>query len=157
LARHQLSVVRYIANVVGRLMRPVGGYVSPVLRWGLLAGIVVMVVDTVSALISQGFPAESDTAQTIVMIDLAVSAFMYALAGFRSGRAMAIARAGAEAGVLAGALAGVLAAVLAYVIPPVDGGAPNPVGAIALNVALGGVLGLFNGWLGSRIPDAPSR
>ena len=130
---------------------------SPVLRWGLLAGIVVMVVDTVSALISQGFPAESDTAQTIVMIDLAVSAFMYALAGFRSGRAVGIARAGAEAGVLAGALAGVLAAGLAYVVPSADGGAPNPVGAIALNVALGGVLGFFNGWLGSRIPEAPKR
>ena len=60
---------------------------SPVLRWGLLAGIVVMVVDTISALITQGFPAESDTAQTVQMIDLAASVFMYALAGFRSGRA----------------------------------------------------------------------
>jgi len=131
--------------------------VSPVLRWGLLAGIVVMVVDTVSALLTQGFPAESETAQTIIMVDLAISAFMYALAGFRSGRAMAIARAGAEAGVLAGALAGVLAGLLAYVVPSMDGGAPNPIGSVALNVALGGVLGLFNGWLGSRIPEPPTR
>jgi hypothetical protein len=131
--------------------------VSPVLRWGLLAGIVVMVVDTISALITQGFPAESDTAQTVQMIDLAASVFMYALAGFRSGRAVGIARAGAEAGVLAGGLAGALAALLAFVMPSLEGGAPNPIGAIALNIALGGVLGFFNGWLGSRTPNPATR
>jgi hypothetical protein len=131
--------------------------VSPVVRWGLLAGIVVMVVDTISALITQGFPADSETAQTVQMVDLAASVFMYALAGFRSGRAAGIVRAGAESGVLAGVLAGFLAAALAYIIPSMDGGAPNPIGDISLNIALGGVLGLFNGWLGSRIPDVTKR
>ncbi|HEX3246761.1 MAG TPA: hypothetical protein VHX16_15245 [Chloroflexota bacterium] len=130
---------------------------SPVMRWGLLAGIVVMVVDTISALITQGFPADSDTAQTVQMIDLGASVGMYALAGFRSGRALGIIRAGAEAGVLAGVLAGFLAAALAYVIPGPDGSAPNPIGDLSLNIALGGVLGLFNGWLGSRIPETPRR
>jgi hypothetical protein len=131
--------------------------VSPVLRWGLLAGIVVMVADTISKLIIQGFPADGDTAQTVQMVDLAASVFMYALAGFRSGRATGIARAGAEAGVVAGILAGLVAAALGYVIPDMDGGAPNPIGDVSLNIALGGVLGLFNGWLGSRIPETPRR
>lgn len=129
---------------------------SPVLRWGLLAGIAVMLVDTISAIISQGFPAESETTQTIYMIDLAISVFAYAFAGFRSGRTAGIARAGAEAGTLAGALAGILAAGLSYVLPS-EGGAPNPIGIIALNIVLGGVLGLFNGWLGSRAPDASAK
>lgn len=128
---------------------------SPVLRWGGLTGIVVMLVDTVAAMLSQGFPAESETAATISTIDLAISVFLYALAGFRVGRATGIARAGAEAGTLAGALAGCMAAVLTYLLPNLEGGAPNPVGIIALNVALGGVLGLFNGWLASRIPESP--
>jgi hypothetical protein len=118
---------------------------------------VVMLVDTVTVMISQGFPADSEAAQTFQMIDTAASVFLYAFAGFRAGRAAGITRAGAEAGVIAGVLAGVLAAILAYVLPGAEGGAPNPIGLIALNVALGGVLGVFNGWLGSRIPDAPQR
>jgi hypothetical protein len=127
---------------------------SPVLRWGGIAGIVVMLIDTISAMISQGFPADSETTATIYTIDLAASVFMYALAGFRAGRSAGFARAGAEAGTLAGALAGALAASLTYLIPNLEGGAPNPIGIIALNIVLGGLLGFFNGWLASRIPDA---
>jgi len=113
-----------------------------------------MLIDTISAMICQGFAADSETTATIYTIDLAASVFMYALAGFRTGRAVGFARAGAEAGTLAGALAGTMAAALTYLIPNLEGGAPNPIGIIALNIVLGGLLGLFNGWLASRIPDA---
>lgn len=128
---------------------------SPVLRWGALAGLVVMLIDAVAMLMTRDLPPDSETAMTITTIDLAASVFMYALAGFRVGRATGIARAGAEAGVIAGGLAGLAVATFTILMMTPEANSTNPIGVIALNVALGGILGLFNGWLASRMPEPP--
>jgi hypothetical protein len=127
--------------------------VAPTLKWGLGLGIVVALVDTLSAFLARGHPPESDLAQYIALADQLANVVLFSIVGVRVGRETGIARAAAEAGVLAGVIAGAVAVSIPYVLP----GAPfspstsrDVVGTLALNVAMGGLLALLNGWLVTR-------
>jgi len=122
------------------------------LRWGVLAGLLVAAVDLAVLLAIASQPPDSPEQSFFVLLDLAANVALYSLAGFRAGRQAGTSRAGAEAGVLAGAIAGVAAAVTTMQLMPV---APEeqPVEAVrtlAFNVVLGGLLGLIWGWLATR-------
>ncbi len=126
---------------------------SPTLKWGLSIGILVALVDVISAVATRDLSPESATAQYIGLIDQLANVVLFSMAGLRVGRETGVPRAAAEAGVLAGVIAGLVAILMPFVLP----GAPSTpatgrdmVGVLALNVAMGGVLGLLNGWLASR-------
>jgi hypothetical protein len=127
--------------------------VSPTLKWGLSIGILVAMVDVISIVATRDMNPESGTAQYIGLIDQLANVVLFSMAGLRVGRETGIPRAAAEAGVLAGVIAGIAAIVTPLALP---GAALSPttgrdmVGTLALNVAMGGLLALFNGWLASR-------
>ncbi len=132
---------------------------SPTLRWGLLAGSLVAIADVLTLLAVRGLPTESDTAQVLAAADQVVNVILFSLAGIRVGRATGLARSAAEAGVLAGALAGGVAVAALYLLPHPAGDPVTTqavVSTLSLNVAMGGVLALLNGWIASRQPK-PSR
>ena len=123
------------------------------LRAAVGVGIVVALVDALAVLTGRGLAPESDSAQYIAAADQIVNVALFSLLGYRVGKATRVARTAAEAGVLAGVIAGLAAIVLLVVLPdaaagPVTG--REVVGTLALNVAMGGLVSLANGWLGSR-------
>jgi hypothetical protein len=134
--------------------------VSPILTWGLLTGCLVAAADTATLFAARGLPPEGDTAQILVAADQVVNVILFSIAGIKVGRATGIVRSAAEAGVLAGVLAGAVAVAALYLFPE---GASGPVGAqevvgtLALNIAMGGVLALLNGWIATRQPKPTKR
>jgi hypothetical protein len=127
--------------------------VSPTLKWGILVGCLVALVDSVSLLVSRGYPVESNAAQYVAVADQVANVVLFSVAGMQVGRATRIVRAAAEAGVLAGVIAGVAATAWAFALPalnPEGVSTQEIVGTFALNVAMGGVLAMLNGWIASR-------
>lgn len=127
--------------------------VSPIVGWGIGIGLLIVVVDTVSALAARGLTPESEPAQYIDLADQLANVALYSLVGLRVGRVLKSARAAAEAGVIAGVLAGAAAILLPLIVP--DGlttaaTAQRVIGTLAFNVAMGGILAHVNGWLASR-------
>ena len=123
------------------------------LRAALAVGIVVALVDALAVLTGRGLAPESDPAQYIAAADQIVNVALFSLLGYRVGKATRVARTAAEAGVLAGAIAGSAAVLLMLTLPAAAAGpvtARDVVGTLALNVAMGGLVSLANGWLGSR-------
>jgi hypothetical protein len=134
--------------------------VSPVLAWGLLVGVLVAVADTVTLLVTRGLPPEGDTAQILAAADQVVNVVLFSIVGIKVGRATGVVRSAAEAGVLAGALAGAVAVATMYLVPVDSPGAISAqqvVGTLALNVAMGGVLAMLNGWIATRQPRPTRR
>lgn len=130
---------------------------GPTVRWGVGVGILIALVDSISLAISRDLPGE-DAAQYVALADQVVNVLLFSLLGVRVGRQTGIPRAAAEAGVLAGAIAGVAAVLVGLLLP--DPVAPiqttrEIVGILALNVAMGGILALLNGWLASRPSSGP--
>ena len=123
------------------------------LRAAVAVGIVVALVDAVAVFAGRGLAPESDPAQYIAAADQIVNVALFSLLGYRVGKATRLARTAAEAGVLAGAIAGFAAVLLMFALPATAAGpvsARDVVGTLALNIAMGGVVSLANGWLGSR-------
>ena len=124
------------------------------LRAALAVGIVVALVDALAVLTGRGLAPESDPAQYIAAADQIVNVALFSLLGYRVGKATRVARTAAEAGVLAGAIAGSAAVLLMLALPAATAAGPvtarDVVGTLALNVAMGGLVSLANGWLGSR-------
>jgi hypothetical protein len=127
--------------------------VSPTLKWGILVGSLVALADSISLLVSRAYPVESDAAQYIAVADQVANVVLFSLAGVQVGRATKIVRAAAEAGVMAGVIAGVAATGWAFALPalnPEGVSSQEIIGTFALNVAMGGVLAMLNGWIASR-------
>lgn len=122
----------------------------PSVVWGLGVGLVIAAIDTVSVVL-MGMAGTSQW--PIDDVDFMANIALYSLIGFRVGRATGIVRDAAEAGVLAGVLVGVIGIAVAWLLRPAIGSIESStdiVGIIAQNVAIGGVLAIVTGWLGTR-------
>ncbi len=131
---------------------------SPTLSWGLGAGLVIVVIDALTLLVSANVAAAADIVELVDMLaNVAILSFL----GLRVGRLTGVVRSAAEAGVIAGAVAGVVGLAILYLTRA--GGPPTTleiVQGLALNVALGGVIAWLNGFFGVRAREAgagPSR
>ncbi len=127
---------------------------QPVWRWGLLCGALIVVIDTAARLAAAGQTETSLQAALAANIDLLANLILFSVCGYQVGRQTRMVRSAAEAGVTAGLLAGVAALVVGQLIPPAEASASALVSVLALNVAMGGVLALSSGFLGSRVPQA---
>ena len=131
----------------------------PSVVWGVGVGLVIAAIDTLS-LVLMGL---STTAQwPISDIDFLANIMLYSLIGFRVGRVTGVVREAAEAGVVAGVLVAAIGIAVTFVLRPPAGtidSANEVVGIIAQNIALGGVLAILTGWLGTRAQQdrPPSR
>ena len=131
---------------------------GPTLRWGLGIGVLVAAIDALSLAVSVTLLGGGEAAQYVALADQIANVMLFSLAGLRVGRQTRLARAAAEAGVLAGVIAGAPANVVALAVP--EGAASTltareMVGTLALNVAMGGLLALLNGWIASRAAASP--
>ena len=125
---------------------------SPTLSWGLGAGLVIVVIDAVTLLVS---PNVGDVAELVELVDLLANIAILSFLGLRVGRMTGIVRSAAEAGVIAGAVAGVVGLAILYLTRA--GAPPNSqeiVQGLALNVAMGGVIAWMNGFFGARARTA---
>jgi len=134
--------------------------VSPILKWGLGVGFAIVLLDAAGVFASRSLPLDSDARQYVDLADNLANIVLFSLAGLRVGRETGIVRAAAEAGVLAGAVAGAVASLYPFLLPDPAGPPPTlqtVVEVLAWNIAMGGVLALLNGWIGSRSAGKPSR
>ena len=133
----------------------IGGAAMPWLRSGLAVGILIALIDGLSTVAGRDLPPDSATAQYIAAADQFANVVLFSVLGYRVGRATRLPRAAAEAGVLAGAIAGIVAIAVMAAFPNglINPGPREMIGTLALNVAMGGVLSLVNGWIGSRAED----
>ena len=122
----------------------------PSVVWGVGVGLVIAAIDTLS-LVLMG--AEGPNQWPIADIDFLANVMLYSLIGFRVGRATGVVREAAESGVIAGALVAAVAIGMTLALKPAGAtidSANEVVGIFAQNVAIGGVLAILTGWLGSR-------
>jgi hypothetical protein len=127
--------------------------VSPMVRWGVAIGVLIAVIDAISLVAVRALTPESEVGQIVALANQIANVLLYSVAGLRVGRETGVVRSAAEAGVLAGVIAGIAAVLGAYVLndPTVaPASTQEMIGTLALNVAMGGVLGLLNGWLARR-------
>ncbi len=126
------------------------------MSWMMLAaavGLVISVIDTVALVAARGIGADSEAAQYVSAADQIANIVLFSILGFRVGRGTGLARSAAEAGVLAGSIAGLVAVAVGFAVPSTDGERATTreiISVLALNVAMGGLVSLANGWIGSR-------
>lgn len=122
----------------------------PSVRWGIGIGLVIALVDAVTTfLIARPSPPE----WPITEINIMLNVMLYTMIGFRIGKATGLVRDAAEGCVLAGFVVSAIGIGFLLLIRPAVGGIDSMldiVGLIAQNVALGGLIGIVSGWLGSR-------
>jgi len=124
--------------------------VAPTIVWGIGLGLVIAAVDAVTIYLAG---TVNPTDWPIDDIDTLVNIALYALIGFRVGKATGIVRDAAEAGVLAGVIVGLIGLGVARLFPPPTGGLDSPneiIAQIAWNIVFGGCLAIMSGWFGSR-------
>jgi hypothetical protein len=124
--------------------------VPPSIVWGVGVGLVIGAIDTL-ALVLMSNPGTSQW--PIADADFLANVMLYSLIGFRVGKLTGIVREAAEAGVIAAVLVAAIAIAASYLTRTPGGGigsAYDVVGPLAQNIAIGGVLGIVAGWLGSR-------
>ena len=94
-------------------------------------------------------------------VNFLANVILYSLIGFRVGRVTGVVREAAEAGVIAGVVVAAIGIAASLLIRTPAGAidSANPVvGIVAQNVAIGGVLAILTGWIGSRSQqDRPPR
>ena len=132
---------------------------APSIAWGLGAGLVIALADAVTSFLAA---RELLTEWPISEIDLIINVVVYTLIGFRVGKATGTVRDAAESGVIAGFLASFIQIGFLLILRPTVNGIESPldvVGLVAQNVALGGLIAIVSGWIGSRagIDGASSR
>ncbi len=131
----------------------------PSVVWGVGVGLVIAAIDTLSLVLmgmngTDGWP--------IADVDFLANVVLYSLIGFRVGRVTGVVREAAEAGVIAGVLVAAVGIAVTYVLRLPAGSVDSTnemVGIVAQNVAIGGVLAILTGWLGTRAQQdrPPSR
>ncbi|MFN8634418.1 MAG: hypothetical protein U0893_11230 [Chloroflexota bacterium] len=125
---------------------------APSIVWGIGIGLVIAAIDTALVV---GAGAVQLTDWPIADIDFLANVVLYTLIGFQVGKATGVLRDAAEGGVMAGVLVGAIAiGVTTFVRPPLDSVDPTSTSSLirvmAENIALGGVLSLLSGFLGTR-------
>ena len=124
---------------------------SPSIVWGLGVGLVIALADAVTIfLTARPAPPEFPISEIDIMINVA----LYTLIGFRVGRATGLVRDAAESTVLAGFVVSAIGIAFLTLLRPAVGGIDSTsdvVAIVAQNVALGGLIGIVSGWLGSRV------
>jgi hypothetical protein len=127
-----------------------GGSMPTTLRYGLMIGAAIAIVDWIIGTIARAFAPDDPITAALAGADLGLNIVLFALAGALGYRSSGTIRSGAEAAVIAGLLAGAIAAVRQMVDPVVGqptASVSDVIGLLALNVALGGVIGIAGAWL----------
>jgi hypothetical protein len=125
---------------------------------GLTTGLLIALIDAV-AVVAPG--TLGINAEVVEMLDLVANIALYSYLGLRVGRATGVLRDAAEAGVIAA----LVAATVGVAVTAIMGGDPSgnsllqgAIRTLALNVALGGVLAVVNGWIGTKAHQSgPAR
>lgn len=124
-----------------------------VLRYGLMVGLGVVVVDWLTELAVRALPPDDPILAAIGMANWVLNTALFAYGGYLGFRSDGIIRSGAEVGVIAGLIAAAVAALRLSISPLPDSGpidATDVIGLLALNVALGGVSALFGALVARR-------
>jgi hypothetical protein len=122
---------------------------------GLTTGLLIAIIDA-AAILAPG--ALGISSEVVELIDLLANIALYSHLGLRVGRATGVVRDAAEAGVIAGLVAATIGVGLGVIlgsepdVPVVQ----SAIRTYALNVALGGVLAVLNGWLGTKAHESGS-
>ena len=131
----------------------------PSVAWGVGVGLVIAAIDTVAIVLM----STSGMSQGLISdIDFLANVMLYTLIGYRVGRITGVVREAAESGVIAAVLVAAIALTINFVVRPAAGTvdtAQEAVGILAQNIAIGGVLAILAGWIGTRaqVDRPPSR
>lgn len=123
---------------------------TPSVVWGIGAGLIIAAIDTLAVFLA-GRPGAD--AEMIDLIDFMANVVLYTMVGLRVGKLTGVVREAAEAGVIAAVLVGAIAIAVAQYVrisPNAPDGIQGIIGILAFNIALGGVLAVIGGWIGSR-------
>ena len=122
---------------------------------GLATGLLIAIIDT-AALVAPGPLGVSG--ETVQLVDLVANVVLYSYLGLRVGRATGVVRDAAEAGVIAALVAATIGVAISLSLGAEQGSSlvQNTVGTYAMNVAMGGVLAIVNGWLGTKARQSGS-
>jgi hypothetical protein len=124
--------------------------VPPSVVWGIGVGLVIAAIDTLSLVLMS---MDETSRWPIADVDFLANVMLYSLIGYRVGKITGVVREAAEAGVIAGVLVAVIAIAVTLVLRPSTGmvdSTATVVRIVAQNVAIGGVLAILTGWLGTR-------
>lgn len=134
---------------------------SPNWRFCLKIGLAITLVDLAQLAVGRNLPPTSELRTLLDLVALMANVMLFSHAGFRTGQATGRATAAAEAGVIASLLPALAAALYPIVLPqwmdPSDAALPmanRVVGAIALNIVLGGLAAWLSGLIASRARPA---
>lgn len=122
----------------------------PSVVWGVGVGLVIAAIDTLALVLMS---ANATSQWPIADADFLANVMLYSLIGFRVGRITGVVREAAEAGVIAAVLVAAIAIAASFLIRTPNGGIDSGydvVEPLAQNIAIGGVLAILTGWLGSR-------
>jgi hypothetical protein len=124
--------------------------VTPSIVWGVGVGLVIAAIDTLTLVLTSTTMASQ---LPVADADLLANVMLYSLIGFRVGKSTGVVRDAAEAGVLAGVLVAAIAVAVTVAIRPTAStmdSTTDMVGVLAQNIAIGGLLAILSGWLGTR-------
>jgi hypothetical protein len=133
-----------------------GASVPPSIAWGLGVGLAIAAIDALALVLTstawagQWLIANGDV---VANVDFVANIVLYSLIGYSVGRATGAVREAAEAGVIAAIVVGIIGIGVALVLRPATGGIATTTDVIAVmaqNIAIGGVLAIVAGWIGSR-------
>ena len=122
----------------------------------LTTGLLIALIDA-AALVAPGTLGVDEN--LVQYVDLIANIALYSYLGLRIGRATGVVRDAAEAGVLAALVAATIGLAVSFALGVDADGAALLMAAVrdyALNVALGGVLAVVNGWIGTKAHEAGS-
>ena len=122
----------------------------PSVVWGVGVGLVIAAIDTLT-LVLMGMDGTSQW--PIADADFLANVMLYSLIGFRVGKVTGVVREAAEAGVIAAVLVAAIGIAVTFAIRTPTGSIDSSntiVRIVAQNIAIGGVLAILTGWLGSR-------
>ncbi|MBI4492612.1 MAG: hypothetical protein HY690_07460 [Chloroflexi bacterium] len=125
-------------------------------RLGLLIGAAIVIVDWIAGSIVRDLPSGDPLQEVLTVVDLFANIVLFGSGGYLGFRATGVARGGAEVGVIAGVLAGGVAGLRLLLAPLPAEPAPGTadlIGLLAINVALGGLVGLAGAWLARVRPS----
>jgi hypothetical protein len=124
--------------------------VPPSVVWGVGVGLVIAAIDTLSLVLMS---MDETNRWPIADVDFLANVMLYSLIGYQVGKITGVVREAAEAGVIAGVLVAAIGIAVTLVLRPSTGmvdSTTTVVRIVAQNVAIGGVLAILAGWLGSR-------
>lgn len=123
---------------------------APSVAWGVGLGLLIALIDTI-AVVWIG-TTEASTFP-IADIDQVANIVLYSLIGFQVGKRTGVVRDAAEGGMIAALLVATIGVGVSAFLPSTAGGISSPaevVAVFALNIALGGVLSIITGWVGTH-------